>query len=275
VAAVRTLSEPDAPLLVQADGPVRIVTLDQPDTRNAFRPPLRQAVHRIWRELGDDTAVRAVVLTGAGSAFSAGGDIENFARNIADPEVRRRSIRQAAQLTEDLLAFPFPVVAAVNGPAVGLGCSLAVMCDIVLMGESAYFADTHVSVGLVAGDGGTVVWPLLMSLLTAKQHLMLGTPIDAREAYRIGLANQVVPDEELMSTALELAHRLAQQPPQAVQDTKRALNLHLQQAARTVLPFALAAESESFGTEAVRATVEKFSRRRKPRPPDGQGPQAS
>jgi enoyl-CoA hydratase/carnithine racemase len=161
---------------------------------------------------------------------------------------------------EAMAEFPKPLVAAVNGPAIGLGCSVAVSCDIVLMAESAYLADTHVNIGLVCGDGGAVAWPLMMSLLKAKEYLLLGDRIPAAEAVALGLANRVVPDAELMTQALALAHRLAEQPVQAVQETKRALNIHLQQAIRMVAPFALAAEGESFGTDDVRRTIERFTR---------------
>jgi enoyl-CoA hydratase len=248
-----------APLLVDADGPVRILTLNRPDLRNAVAPDLRSRLHRIWVELEEDEDARAVVLTGAGSFFCAGGDIKSFPKNQASLHVRRKSLREAARLMESMLAFPLPLVAAVNGPAIGLGCSLAVSSDLVVMSEEAYFADTHVSIGLVAGDGGAVAWPMMTSILLAKQYLLTGDRIPAAEAVRIGLANEVVPRDQVVARALELAHRLAAQPPQAVQETKRAINLHLQHAARLVLPFALAAESESFTTTEVAETIRRFA----------------
>src|ERR1700730_7049038 len=156
--------------------------------------------------------------------------------------------------------FPTPVGAAVNGPAVGLGCSVAVSCDVVLIAESAYLADTHVNIGLVCGDGGAVAWPLLMGLLKAKEYLLTGDRIPAAEAVALGLANRVVPDDQLMPEALALAHRLARQPAQAIQETKRAINLHLQAAIAMVVPFALSAEAESFATDDIRQTIEKFTK---------------
>ncbi len=126
--------------------------------------------------------------------------------------------------------------------------------------ESAYIADTHVSIGLVCGDGGAVAWPLMMSLLKAKEYLLTGDRIPAAEAVALGLANKVVPDAELVDQAVALAERLAAQPPQALQETKRALNLHMQAAINMVAPFALAAESESFGTDELRATIAKFTK---------------
>jgi enoyl-CoA hydratase len=212
----------------------------------------------VWGLIADDEDAAAVVLTGAGRAFSAGGDVPGFQASYDSLEVRRRGMRRAAQLATEMIRFHLPLVAAVNGPAVGLGCSVAVMCDIVLIADTAFMADPHVNVGLVAGDGGTVTWPLYMSMLKAKEYLLLGDRIPALEAERLGLANRVVPQAEVLDEAMKLAHRLAAQPRQAVQDTKRALNIHLQRAADAVLPFALAAEEGSFATDDVRKAIEKF-----------------
>jgi enoyl-CoA hydratase/carnithine racemase len=212
----------------------------------------------VWSYLSADHSVRAVVLTGAGKAFSAGGDVPGFIRSYEDPDHRRLSLRGARRLMEAMAEFPKPVVAAVNGPAVGLGCSVAVTCDLVLIAESAFMADTHVSIGLVAGDGGAATWPLLMGFLKAKEYLLTGDRIPAAEAVALGLANRVVPDDQLMTEALALAHRLARQPAQAIQETKRAINLHLQAAIAMVAPFALSAEAESFATDDIKQTIDKF-----------------
>lgn len=248
-------------LLIEQEGPVSIVTMNNPDMRNAFVDDLHVAMQEVWETLSADHSVRSVVLTGAGKAFSAGGDIPGFIRSYEDPDHRRYSLRQARTLMDAMAEFPKPVIAAVNGPAIGLGCSVAVNCDIVLMAESAYMADTHVDIGLVCGDGGAIAWPLLMSLLKAKEYLMTGDRIPAPDAVALGLANRVVPDGELMGEAMALARRLAEKPRQAIQETKRALNLHLQAAIAMVAPFALSAEAESFATEDVRRSVESFSKR--------------
>lgn len=251
---------PTPHLLIEADGPVTTITMNNPDMRNAFLDDMHEGMQEVWTMLSEDRSVRAVVLTGAGKAFSAGGNIPDFIRSYEDPEHRRISLRGAKRLMDAMAEFPKPVVAAVNGPAVGLGCSVAVSCDLVLIAESAFIADTHVSIGLVCGDGGAVAWPLMMSLLKAKEYLLTGDRIPAAEAVALGLANRVVPDDQLMKEATALAHRLAAQPPQALQETKRALNLHLQAAIAMVAPFALSAEGESFATEDVRQTIEKFKR---------------
>lgn len=251
---------PTPHLLVEQDGPVTILTLNNPDMRNAFLDDMHEAMQEIWLHLALDESVRAVVLTGAGKAFSAGGNIPDFIKSYEDPDHRRASLRGARRLMDAMAEFPKPVVAAVNGAAVGLGCNVAVSCDIVLIGESAFFADTHVSIGLVCGDGGAVFWPLFMSMLKAKEYLLTGDRIPPHVAVELGLANRVVPDDQLMTEAIAFAHRLAKQPHQAVQETKRALNLHVQAAIQLVAPFALSAESESFATDDIRRTIESFKK---------------
>jgi len=251
---------PTPHLLVEQDGPVSILTLNNPEMRNAFLDDMHEAMQEIWMHLAADRSVRAVVLTGAGKAFSAGGNIPDFIRSYEDPEHRRMSLRGARRLMDAMAEFPKPVVAAINGPAVGLGCSVAVSCDLVLIASSAFMADTHVSIGLVCGDGGAVAWPLMMSLLKAKEYLLTGDRIPATEAVALGLANRVVPDDQLMTEAVALAQRLAAQPAQAIQETKRALNLHLQAAVSLVASFALSAEAESFASEDVRRTIETFTK---------------
>jgi enoyl-CoA hydratase/carnithine racemase len=252
---------PTQDLLIERDGPVAVLTMNNPEARNAFTDDLHEALQEVWLHLAEDHSLRAVVLTGAGKAFSAGGDIPGFIRSYEDPDHRRLSLRRARRLMDAMVEFPKPIVAAVNGPAVGLGCSVAVSCDLVLIAESAWLADTHVSVGLVAGDGGAATWPLFMSLLKAKEYLLTGDRIPAAEAVNLGLANRVVPDDQLMKEAVALAERLAAQPPQAVQETKRALNLHLQAAISLVAPFALSAEAESFATDDIRKTIENFKKK--------------
>lgn len=253
------MNNPFAPsLLLEDRGSVRIVTLNRPDALNAVDREMHTALSRVWEHLAADREARAVVLTGAGRAFSAGGDMVNFQRVQADPVERAFQLEEARTLFNQLIGFPLPVVAAVNGPAVGLGCTLAVLCDLVYVSESAYLADPHVSVGLTAGDGGAPFWPLTMSIVRAKEYLFTGERIQPAESVAIGLANKVVPAGELLDHALSVAQRIAALPPQAVQSTKRAVNLHISRAAAGVLDYALAAEHLSFDTAEHRAVVEKF-----------------
>jgi enoyl-CoA hydratase/carnithine racemase len=233
---------------VRADGAVRILTLNEPDTLNAFTEDLHEQFVDVWADVEADDDCRAVVLTGAGRTFSAGGSYEDFEGRRVDQARRRRSLRLARRLADEMIEVAVPVVAAVNGPAVGLGCTVATLSDIVFMAEDAWMADTHVSVALVAGDGGAVTWPAHTSLLRAKQYLLTGDRLGAHEAVELGLANFVVPGDRLLDEALAFAHRLAAQPSQALQETKAILNQHLRANAVRALGYGLATESQSHDT---------------------------
>ncbi|MFF3574057.1 enoyl-CoA hydratase/isomerase family protein [Nocardia jiangxiensis] len=245
-------------LLIEARGAVRIVTLNRPDALNAANEELHDAVVGVWRHIAADPEARAVVLTGAGRAFSAGGDFNHLRAVRLDRNKRRSEIDGARALVTEMVDFPLPIVAAVNGPAVGLGCNLAVLSDVVLIAESAYMADPHVGVGLTAADGGAPTWPLLMGLLRAKEYLFTSERIPAQQAVALGLANRVVPDDELLEQAVALAAKFAAQPPQAIQSTKRVLNLHVKRAITGILEYALAEEFQSFDTPEHQAIVDAF-----------------
>lgn len=243
-------------IAVTADGPVRIVTMNEPDTLNAFSEQMHETFLALWANVANDADARAVVLTGAGRAFSAGGSFEDFERRRVDMEFRTRSMTQAKQIVEAMLDCRLPVVAAVNGPAVGLGCTIATLCDIVFIADSAFIADPHVSVALVAGDGGAVSWPASTSILKAKQYMLTGDRIPAAVAVELGLANFVVGRAELLAEATAFAQRLAAQPPQAVQETKALLNRHLKANAERVLRAGLDAETASHDTPEYKAAAE-------------------
>lgn len=247
-------------LTVTSEGPIRVLTLNRPSKSNAIDESMHQALGRVWTQLYEDVDARVVIVTGAGRAFSAGGDASMIKKTASSWAERQRMILHARRIVTEMINCPLPTIAAVNGAAVGLGCSLAIMSDIVLMSEDAFFVDPHVSIGLVAADGGSLVWPVLTSLLYAKEYLLTGDRIDAATCLRIGLANHVVSPTDLLDRARELAARLAAQPRQALQDTKRALNLHLSRTIATVMDFALAAESESFTMPDFAATLERLGK---------------
>ncbi|GAA3513418.1 enoyl-CoA hydratase/isomerase family protein [Aeromicrobium panaciterrae] len=249
------MSRTSGALLVEKDGPVRIVTMNRPDQRNAVNEELHLALAQVWSEIASDADARVVVLTGAGKAFSAGGDMELILKTAEDEEYRYDSMYHARRIVTEMMAFPLPVIAAVNGPAVGLGCSVAFLSDLVFASERAFFADPHVSIGLVAADGGALCWPLLTSLIHAKEFLYTGDKITAEHAEQLGMANRVVAPDDLMPQALEMARRLADQPQRALRDTKRAINIHLSRAVNPVLDFAFSAESETFSSEAFREGI--------------------
>jgi enoyl-CoA hydratase len=246
-------------LSLTAEGPIRILTLNRPDQLNAVNHTLHHALGRVWLQMQEDEEARAVVITGAGKAFSAGGDFEMMRRLTTDSPYRHATLLDARRIATEMIDFPLPVVAAVNGAAVGLGCSLAVLSDVVLMSDRAFFSDPHVSIGLVAADGGALAWPSFMSLLKAKEYLLTGEKIPAQTAVELGLANRVVSHDDLMDEARALALRLAERPWRAVRDTKRALNAHLSRSVRGVIDFAFAAESETFTSDEFAATIEKFT----------------
>lgn len=249
-------------VLIEGDGPVRILTMNRPEALNAFDGELHHALPGALHEVSDDPKVRAVVLTGAGRAFSAGGNIDDFTAFANDLELRRATLRLGRRLFEELINVHLPVIAAVNGPAVGLGCTIATACDAVIMSEQTFLADPHVTVALVAGDGGAVTWPLNIGLLRAKPYLLTGDRMPAEVAVSLGLATRAVPPEQVLPEATAMAHRIAALPPQAVQDTKSVLNQHLRMAAVTVLGYGLAAESQSHDTPEYRAVPEKMRARK-------------
>jgi enoyl-CoA hydratase/carnithine racemase len=243
---------------VEADGPVRVVRLSRPEQLNAINDEMHLGLTRLFPQLSADRDARVAVITGEGRAFSAGGDFELLDRMANDRVLRREVIAEGRELVLNMLRCRVPVVAAVNGPAVGLGCSVIALSDVVYMAESAYLSDPHVTVGLVAADGGPLMWPLHTSLLLAKEYAFTGDRISAQRAAEIGLANHVCPDGEVLAAALASAHKIAKLPRQAVEATKRVLNLHAERAVLATIDFAMASESESFDTPDLRANVDRF-----------------
>jgi len=242
---------------VCADGALRIITLNRPDALNAVDDALHSGLAQLWSRLNEDRGARAAVLTGRGRAFSAGGDFSYLAELGENAELRAKTIAHGREIVLGMARCRIPVVAAVNGPAVGLGCSLVALSDIVYMAETAYLADPHVQVGLVAADGGPLTWPLQMSLLQAKEYALTGARITAEKAVQLGLANHVVADP--MAEALACAKRIMELPRQAVESTKRMLNMHLERAVLNTLDYANAAEDQSFQTDDFRSIVAKLT----------------
>jgi enoyl-CoA hydratase len=246
---------------VESDGPVRIVRLNRPEQLNAINEELHLGLTRLFPQLSTDTEARVAVITGEGLAFSAGGDFDLLDRMADDRGLRRDVIAEGRELVLNMVRCRIPVIAAVNGPAVGLGCSVIALSDVVYMAESAYLSDPHVTVGLVAADGGPLTWPLHTSLLLAKEFAFTGDRISAARAAEIGLANHVCSDGEVLPAALEAAKKIAGLPRQAVEGTKRVLNLHVERAVLATIDFAMACETESFDTPELRANIDRFLRR--------------
>ena len=248
-------------LELERTGDVLRVTIAHPTSAlNAVDAALHHDLTALFAGLRRETAARAVVLTGRGRAFSAGGDFAWFP-TLREPERLEALRRDAKQMIWDLLDVELPIVAAVNGPAMGLGASLALLCDVIFMADGATIGDPHVRVGLVAGDGGAVAWPLAVGPARAKQYLLTGDPLPAVEAERIGLVNRVVPAADLEREAMAFAARLAAGAPLAVRYTKLAVNKLVKDALNTAFDASTALELVTFRSddhaEALAARSEK------------------
>lgn len=242
---------------VRAEGPLRIITLNRPDALNAVNDSLHTGLAQLWPRLGEDPEARAAVLTGAGKAFSAGGDFTYIDEMRRDADLRGKSIRHGREIVLGMVRCRIPVVAAVNGPAVGLGCSLVALSDIVYMAPSAHLADPHVQVGLVAADGGPLTWPLQISLLLAKEYALTGARIPALRAVELGMANHLADDP--LAEAISCAKQIMKLPRQAVESTKRLLNIHLERAVLATLDYANTAEDQSFQTADFASIIERLT----------------
>lgn len=230
---------------------------------NAVNGALHHDLTRLFAELRAEQQANCVVLTGAGPAFSAGGDFGWFPE-LADRGALERLRGDAKRLIYDLLDVPIPIVCAVNGHAVGLGASIALLCDTIFMARSATISDPHVKVGLVAGDGGTLIWPLAVGPAIAKRYLMTGDPISAEDASSMGLINEACADDAVLETAMAFARRLAAGAPLAIRYTKLAVNAAIKQQAIAAFDQAAAFEIATFGTDDHREALAAMSERRTP-----------
>lgn len=246
------------------DGDVLQITIDHPDSAmNAVDGLLHEEFTRLFRDLKQLDDARCVLLTGAGRAFSAGGNFSWFP-TLQDPKALEHLRRDAKQLIWDLLDIDVPIVCALNGAAAGLGASIALLTDTIFMAESAVILDPHVRVGIVAGDGGTVIWPMAVGPALAKQYLLTGDPVSAAEAHRIGLVNFVCPDDEVLEAARAFARRLAAGAPLALQYTKQSVNKLVKQNLNAAFDHATALEIVTFKSDDHREALAAFSEKRDP-----------
>jgi len=246
-------------------GDVLRITIAHPSSPlNAVDEALHHDLTMLFAELRRESTARAVVLTGKGRAFSAGGDF-NWFPQLREPGRLEALRRDAKQLIWDLLDIEIPIVAAVNGHAMGLGASVALLCDVIFMADTATIGDPHVKVGIVAGDGGVAIWPLALGPARAKQYLLTGDPLSAAEAERIGLINKVVPAADLQAEALAFAQRLAAGAPLAVRYTKLAINKLVKDAVNLAFDTSTALELLTFHSDDHREALAAIREKRPPK----------
>jgi enoyl-CoA hydratase/carnithine racemase len=257
-------------VLTSHEDGITTVTLNHPEKRNPISDlPMIDALEEVMRAADADVHVRAVILTGAGSAFSSGGDIAKMVPGgglrDALPAQTRRNYRDGIQRLPLLFqALDVPVIAAVNGPAIGAGCDLACMCDIRIASDTARFAESFVKIGLVPGDGGAWLLPRVIGFPRATQMALTGEMIDAAEALAIGLVTKVVPPEELMSAAQTIARAVVSNPPHAVRMTKRLLREAQTASLQTVLEMSAALQAIAHETMDHAEAIEAFKAKRPP-----------
>jgi enoyl-CoA hydratase len=252
-------------ILVERDGRLLTLTLNRPGSLNAIGDGLHEELEEVFAQIALDKEISVLLLAGAGRSFCAGADMKELERDSdegSDPVARVAEMMQMARrLCWNMLDIEVPIVAAVQGYALGMGATLALFADVVVAAEDAIFADNHVTAGLVAGDGGTIIWPMLLPLGVAKYYLLTGERIDGLEAARLGMVHKAVPADKLLDEAQAVAERIAQGAPLAVRGTKRAINKMLRERTELLLDTALTLEGHSFLTqdhqEAARAFVEK------------------
>ncbi|MEX1195467.1 MAG: enoyl-CoA hydratase-related protein [Dehalococcoidia bacterium] len=251
-------------LQIEIDGYVATIRLNRPEHLNAVNSELHAELETIWDDIGHMDDLRCIVLTGAGRAFSAGGDLRAMVSGEYGDNPAATLMPGARKMIYSLLAVRPPVVAAVNGDCVGLGASLALLSDYVVMAEDAHIGDPHVRVGLVAGDGGVPMWPLIVGMARAKEALLLGKLYTGREALAMGLINDALPAEEVLPAAFKIAQQLASSPPLAIQWTKHSLNKLVRQAVETSFDTALALEMITFVSQDHKRAARGFIEKTKP-----------
>ena len=245
---------------------VVLITINRPEVLNATNDRLHWELTQVWLTLDADDTARVAVVTGAGRAFSAGGDLEMVEANSRDPKRLVRTVREASDIVYNMINLDKPVVSAINGVAVGAGLVVALLADISIMSESARFTDGHTKLGVVAGDHAAILWPLLCGMAKAKYYLLTSDFIDGKEAERIGLVSLCTTADELMPRALAVADKLALGSQQAIRWTKRSLNNWLRMAG-PIFDQSIALEMLTFMGEDVREGLQAIREKRAPRFP--------
>ncbi len=238
---------PDLPrfktILLERRGRLLVVTLNRPDALNAVNREMHDEVPEALAFAGSDADSDVIVITGAGRAFSAGGDFDHMENNARNPELFDYEARQAKAIVLGLLDIEKPVVCRLNGHAVGLGATVALLCDVIFAADTARIGDPHVGIGLVAGDGGAVIWAQRIGVTRAKEYLLSGELLTAAKAAEIGLINHCLPASELDGAVDAFCQRLLDGATLAIRWTKVLTNLELKRIATAVMDAGIAYES--------------------------------
>lgn len=245
-----------------SDGVLRI-TMNRPDRLNATDETLHRELAEVWLDVNKDPSVSAAILTGAGRAFSAGGDYEMLKENIASSYKRAERWRQSRELVFNMIDCAKPIVSAVRGPAAGAGLSAALIADISIAANNAKLVDGHTRLGVAAGDHAAIIWPLLCGMAKAKYYLLLCDSISGEEAEQMGLISLSVDEEELEATSVSIAERLARGAPTALRWTKHSLNNWLRQAG-PIFDASLALEFLGFAGDEVKEGLVAHLEKRAP-----------
>lgn len=255
-------------LKVDIDGNgVATVTMNDPEKLNAVGPENHKELEYIWIDLARDERIKTIVFTGAGRAFSAGGDIKQMAARAGTEFGLQYALRvpqNTLRIFEHMLLTPQPIIAAVNGDAIGLGMTIALFCDMSVVADDARLGDTHVKVGLVAGDGGAVIWPLLLGPQRAKEFLMRGKLIKGAQAAAMNLVNYALPKDKVFEEAHKIATEIAANPIWAVRWSKAAVNKQLKAQLNQTLELSIAYESLTMMTNDYKEAANAFAEKRAP-----------
>jgi enoyl-CoA hydratase len=251
-------------LALERKGRLLTITLNRAATLNAVNREMHEELAEVFTLAALDEHSDVIVLTGAGRAFSAGGDLEHIARNAANPELFDQDVRLAKRIVFALLDLDKPVVCRLNGHAVGLGATLALLCDVIFAAENAKIGDPHVAIGLVAGDGGAAIWPQRIGFGRAKEYLITGELLTASKAQEIGLINHCVPAAQLDSAVDAFCERLLKGSSNAIRWTKVLINLELKRVATAVMDAGIAYEALTVRSAEHRAGVQALMEKHKP-----------
>ena len=245
-------------------GRVLTITLNRPDKLNSLAGEAHTELSHVFYDVVEDKDSDIIVVTGAGKAFSAGGDIEHMQWLRDNPPAFYQAVREAKRIVSSLLECDKPIIAKVNGDAIGLGSTLAVFCDVIFAADTARFGDPHNNVGLISGDGGQIMWPLLIGYARAKHYLFTGEKLSAQEAVQIGLINKAVPLPELDAAVDAYADKLARLPVQSLRWSKSTINVPLRQMAASMMDVGMAYENVSSLTRDHQEAINAFRDKRKP-----------